>query len=234
MSLCLAPPAPAVAADPAATLTPLLGTPYRDDGVDDPTGRHTLFATPSATFSPPGLNCSGFVTTASRSLLARPLPLEAVKRDRKGDSGPGSPRGEDWDFGYDLICNITEGLPRRLLIPGTPETLDPATLDASRMRGFPLHDAAAWKDVLSRIHPGELVLATLSKEKDGHLRYYHVGLLFADSRGHIFLQHATPGSGTHRLELSSPAGMATLNKEFAEKRFGEKWILLVAVPLPRP
>jgi cell wall-associated NlpC family hydrolase len=204
--------------------------------VDDPSGRHTLIADPSATFASPGFNCSGFVTTASRKLLARPLPLDAIKRDRKGDSGPGSPLGEDWDFGYDLILNITEGLPRRLLapagrLPSAPG--DPAAWDAARFRGFPLHDASAWNAVLPLIRPGELALAAFSKEKGGRLYYYHVGLLVTDANGRTFLYHATPGQGTHRLELSSPAGMAAFAKEFGEKRFGEKWIALLVVPLPR-
>ncbi len=223
------------AADPADKLAPLLGTSYRDDGVDDPSGRHTRFADQAATFPTPGFNCSGFVTTASRALLLRPLPLDAVARDRKGDSGPGSPGGQDWDFGYDLVLNITEGLSRRILAAdgGALLPADPAGIDARRFRGFPLHDAARWKAVLSRLHPGELVLAALSKEKGGRLYYYHVGLMLSDEGGRAFFYHATPGRGAHRLELSSPSGMAAFEQEFAEKRFGEKWIFLVAVPLPR-
>jgi hypothetical protein len=165
-------------------------------------------------------------------LLGRPLPPAAMARDRKGDSGPDSPRGRDWDFGYDLILNITDGLPRRILGPGAPSP-DPAAIDATRFRGFPLHDAAVWKDVLSRLKPDELVLAAFSKEKAGRLYYYHVGLLVTDSQGRTFLYHATPGHGAHRLELSAPAGMAAFGQEFTEKNFGEKKILLIAVPLPR-
>jgi len=231
--LSAGPATAAPAAGPAETLAPLLGTPYRDDGVDDPAGRHTLFADPAATFPDRGLNCSGFVTTAARPLLGRPLPLEPLGRDRKGDSGPASPAGHDWDFGYDLILNITDGLPRRILVPGNVRPPDPAVLDAARFRGFPLHDAAAWNAVLPLVRPGELVLAALSKEIKGRLYYYHVGLLFAENQGKTSFYHATPGRGTHRLELSSKAGMDALQKEFAEKRFGEKWILLMAVPLPR-
>lgn len=225
-------PAAAPPADPTQRLAPYLGTAYRDDGVDAPSGSHTLFADPAASFPTAGYNCSGFVTTASRALLHRPLPLDAAKRDRKGDSGPGSPRGQDWDFGYDLVCNITEGLPRRVLAPNPP-TRDPAALDAARFRGFPLHDAAAWKDALAELSPGEMALVAFSKEKGGRLLYYHVALIVSDGQGRKFLYHATPGHGVHRLELSSPAGMAALGKEFAEKRFGEKQVLLVAVPLPR-
>ena len=225
---------PALAGDPGAAVTPLLGVAYRDDGVDDPAGRHTLFANQSATFPDRGYNCSGFVVTASRGILGRPLPLEAMRRDRKGDSGKTAPAGEDWDFGYDLILNVTDGLPRRVLLPpGQTAPAAPEALDAARFRGFPLHDAAAWASVLGQLRPGEIAYATLSKEIAGRLYYYHVGLLYADASGRAYFAHATPGKGSHRLELTSPAGMAAFKKEFAEKRFGEKWILLVAAPLPR-
>lgn len=220
------------AADPTAQLAPLLGTPYRDDGVTDPSGRFTLFADPAATLPSPGLNCSGFVVTASRALLGRSLPLPAVKRDRKGDSGPASPRGQDWDFGYDLIGNITDGLPRQVLLPdGSAPDFD--AIDPARLRGFPLHDEAAWAAVLPRIRPGQLVLAAFSKVKAGRLLFYHVGLLVNDAAGHVWLYHATPGQGVHRLDLGAPAGRQALDREFAEKRFGDKRLLLVAVPLPR-
>ncbi|MHC1788615.1 hypothetical protein [Solidesulfovibrio sp.] len=232
-------PVAALAGDPAAAVAPLFGTPYRDDGVDDPAGRHTLFANQVATFPDRGLNCSGFVVTASRGILGRALPLEAMRRDRKGDSGRTAAAGEDWDFGYDLILNVTDGLPRRVLVPAGPgqpgqaALAAPETLDAARFRGFPLHDATAWKSVLGQLRPGEIAFAALSKEKAGRLYYYHVGLLYADASGRAVFAHATPGKGSHRLELTDPAGMAAFRKEFAEKRFGEKYILLVAAPLPR-
>lgn len=223
---------PARAADPTTALAPLLGTAYRDDGTTDPAGRFTLFADPAATFTTPGLNCSGFVVTACRALLGRPLALAAMVRDRKGDSGPGSPRGRDWDFGYDLILNITDGLPRRVLLPdGSRPDADAA--DPAGLRGFPLHDRAAWTAVLARLRPGELALAAFSKVRDGRLLFYHVGLIVPDAAGHAWLYHATPGTGAHRLDLASPAGLAAFEKEFTEKRFGEKQILLLAVPLPR-
>lgn len=225
-------PLPARATDdPMTVLAPLLGIPYRNDGVTDPTGRYTTFADPAARFGTPGLNCSGFVVTASRALLGRPLPLAAVKRDRKGDSGPNSPRGQDWDFGYDLLVNITEGLPRQVLLSnGASPDIDAA--DPAGLRGFPLHDATAWAAVLPRIRPGRLVLATLSKMVRGRLLFYHVGLLVADPAGRIWFYHATPGHGVHRLGIDRPAGMTALLQEFAEKHFGDKKILLLAVPLP--
>ena len=224
----------ALAAGPSAAVAPLLGTPYRDDGVDDPAGRHTLFADQSRTFPDRGLNCSGFVVTASRGLLGRPLPLDAMRRDRKGDSGPDAAAGEDWDFGYDLILNVTDGLPRRLLLPPGPgKPPAPESLDAARFRGFPLHDTAAWAAVLPQLAPGEVAYAALSKEIKGRLYYYHVGVLYRDAAGKVRFAHATPGRGSHELILSEPAGMAAFRTAFAEKTFGEKWILLVAAPLPK-
>ena len=155
-----------------------------------------------------------------------------MTRDRKGDSGPGSPRGQDWDFGYDLILNITDGLPRRVLLPdGT--TPDPDVADPAQLRGFPLHDDAAWNAVLPRIRPGQLVLAAFSKPKAGQLLFYHVGLLVNDGAGHIWLYHATPGHGVHRLDLAASSGRSTFFRAFAEPRFGEKNILLLSVPFPR-
>jgi cell wall-associated NlpC family hydrolase len=222
---------PLPAADTTAALAPLLDTPYRDDGTTDPSGRFTRFANPATTFATPGLNCSGFVVAASRKLLGRPLPLEAVIRDRKGDSGPESPRGQDWDFGYDLILNITEGLPRRLLLPDGA-TPDPDKADPARLRGFPLHDTKAWDVILPRIRPGELVLAAYSKPVHGRLLFYHVALIVNDGAGHLWLYHATPGHGAHRLDLASTAGRRSLGLEFAEQHFGDKQILLLSVPLP--
>lgn len=222
-----------LAAAPSVAVAPLLGAPYRDDGVDDPAGRHTLFADQARTFPDRGFNCSGFVVTASRGILGRPLPLDAMRRDRKGDSGPGAAAGEDWDFGYDLILNVTDGLPRRLLVPGPGQPPAPEAVDAARFRGFPLHDTAAWAAVLPQLAPGEVAYAALSKEIKGRLYYYHVGVLYRDDAGKVRFAHATPGRGSHELILSEPAGMAAFRKAFAEKTFGEKWILLVAAPLPK-
>lgn len=219
------------AADPTAALNPLLAVPYRDDGVTDPAGRYTLFARPSASFATPGLNCSGFVVTAGRRLLARPLPLAAMIRDRKGDSGPDSPRGQDWDFGYDLLLNMTDGLPRQVLLPGGASP-DLEAADPAGLRGFPLDDAAAWQAVLPRVRPGRLVLAAWSKPRGGRLLFYHVGLLVRGRDGHVWLYHATPGQGVHRLDLDTPAGRRAFNREFAASRAGDKRILLVSVPLP--
>lgn len=109
---------------------------------------------------------------------------------------------------------------------------DPDAADPAKLRGFPLQDAAAWTAVLPRIRPGRFVLATLSKDFGGKLLFYHVGLLVADPAGHVWLYHATPGRGVHRLELTTAGGMAAFRQEFTEKRFGDKWILLLDVPLP--
>ena len=101
-------------------LAPLLGQPFRVDGAQDEEGRWVTFNRPDKISSAPGFNCSGFTVAAARLLLARPFSLAEATRDRRGDSGPGSPLGPDWDFGLDLIFNLSEGRAVRTL----PEFLD--------------------------------------------------------------------------------------------------------------
>jgi hypothetical protein len=94
-----------------------LGIPYRDDGVLNNEGQFTTFNRPDRIYPSPGMNCSGLVLSVSRFLLNKNFSLTAVTRDRQNNSGPGSPLGKDWDFGLDLILNLTEGIPRRVVMP---------------------------------------------------------------------------------------------------------------------
>ena len=116
------PPPPGAALVKA--LAPLLGQPFRVDGAQDEEGRWVTFNRPDEISSAPGFNCSGFTVAAARLLLARPFSLAEATRDRRGDSGPASPLGPDWDFGLDLILNLSEGRALRTL-PETPFSLLP-------------------------------------------------------------------------------------------------------------
>ncbi len=212
----------------------LLGLPYRNDGAIDENGRNTLFANPQATFVAPGLNCSGFVLAAARAVFNANLTLEQAKIDRLNDSGPESPLGQDWDFGLDLILNISEGRPRRVLMPDGPLPL-PADADGQTLRGFALDDPNAWKRILPQMRPGHVYLASISKpaaRKGYVLLHYHVGLAIPDRQGHVWWYHSTPGSGVHRLDLNSPQGMAVFNKEFTGPKASKKRILLLEVDAP--
>lgn len=222
---------------PEAILSSLPGIPYRDDGAIDEYGRYTLFAEPERRFDTPGLNCSGLVLEASRLLLNKNFTLEEVKRDRLGDSGPGSPHGEDWDFGWDLIMNISEGFPRTLLLPGN-KTQNPASATGFSPRGYDLHKDETWRELPGRLRQGFLYLVSMNVEgrrKGYKLVHYHVGLIHVDTAGKAwFYQTTGKGKTANRRDLNSPAGIGSLKQAFANRGDQRRMMLVLEVPLPRP
>lgn len=235
--------APLRAAQPASqtpkTLEDLLGLPYRVDGALDSSGRYTLFERPTTFFDTPGLNCSGFVLAAARILLNANFTLEQADKDRAGDSGPQSPLGEDWDYGYDLIGNLTEGRQRVVVLPDSllgpnPDPL--AGADGRSLRGFGLHDEAAWDKVLAKLKPGWVYFASwsrMAKRPEGRrLLHYHVSVLLKDQSGRVWMLQATPKAGVNRLELSSKSGRLQLRNGYAPGDEQAK-ILLLGVKAPQ-
>jgi len=211
-----------------------LGIPYRDDGTLDDRGYFTTFDRPDRLLDTPGMNCSGLVVSVSRFLLNRNWKLDDVMRDRQGNSGAGAPLGKDWDFGWDLVLNLTEGLPRKIIMPDRRNyTLDGA--DGMSLRGFDLHDSAAWRDVLSQMQPGRMYLGSISKPADipGYkLLHYHVVLMLPDGKGGVWLYHATRRSQVHRMNIASPQGMERFMSQFRGNRGGAKKILIIEAMLP--
>ena len=187
---------------PEQTLAAFLGIPYRFDGAVDELGRYSTFADPSRVYPTPGLNCSGLVLAASRFLLGKNITLAQAVRDRLGDSGPGSPNGEDWDFGWDLIMNISEGFSRSLLLPGG-KSQDPATATGFSPRGYDIQQPATWRELPGRLEPGYLYLVSLNvdgRRKGYGLQHYHVGLIHVDGAGRAWF-YQTTGKGA----VSTPA-----------------------------
>lgn len=223
------------ASDAAGVLQPLLGIPYRDDGTIDDAGRYTLFADRTRLFPSPGLNCSGFVLQGARLLLGRPLTLDAVTRDRLGDSGPGAALGQDWDFGWDLIMNIAEGLPCSMLLPDG-QTGDLRTATGKGPRGYDIHAAAFWAELPGRIRPGYLYLASFSKDSGRRpyaLLHYHVGLFIRAADGTLWYYHTTHGSGkSFRMNLSTDEGRNRFLRSFSNTGKVRKMLLLLELPLP--
>ena len=229
---------------PEARLLPLLGIPYRDDGAQDLKGTYTLFARPGARFASPGLNCSGFVLAAARILLdSRLSPVEAGK-DRLGDSGENAARGKDWDFGWDVIMNISEGHPRRMLLPragsGGKETgadvMDPVESTGAGPLGYPLTAPETWAELRDRVLPDHLYLLSFNKPAGKNpydLLHYHVGILLRGSSGELLLCQTTSQSGVSSCRnMADPGVVRTFRKQFADRRGLSKRMVVLEVPLP--
>ncbi|MGL4667728.1 MAG: hypothetical protein ACRCWR_07340, partial [Saezia sp.] len=137
---------------PLAKMECFRGLPYRVDGVLDEHARWTTWENQGQEFSSAGLNCSGFTMAVSRSIWGQTLSLEAAKYDRLNDSGPAAPMGQDWDFGLDLILNLTDELPRRLIPdPYGNQSLDSSFWDASDLRGIDI-DSTSLPEMLEQLH----------------------------------------------------------------------------------
>ncbi|MDR1489949.1 MAG: hypothetical protein LBS65_05620 [Desulfovibrio sp.] len=216
-----------------AAALPFLGIPYRQDGAVDENGFFTLFASPKRRFSSPGLNCSGLVLGISRSLLRKNLTLGEAARDRLGDSGPGAKRGEDWDFGWDLVLNISEGEPRALLLPGGLSA-DPAAGDGLSPRGIDIHKKGELEELCGRLHPGFFYLVSLSAEGRGPgLAHYHVGLILPDAGGRVWLYQTTgKGKISGRRDLCGATGRDAFRRSFANTGGKRKMMLVIEVALP--
>jgi len=220
--------------DPVAIADTHVGIPYRDDGTLDDRGYFTTFAHPDQVMDSPGLNCSGLVVSVARFLFNKNLTLQEVTRDRLGNSGPNSALGKDWDFGWDLIFNITDETQRRVIMPDGSHPSWEGT-DGTTLRGFDLHDLAAWQRVLGQMQPGKVYLATISKplhDRGYQLVHYHVAIMVPDSKGAVWLYHATRRSSVHRINMTTQQGMNRFMGEFRNSRGETKKILVVESVLP--
>lgn len=207
----------------------LLGIPYVNDAVRDERGRWTTFSHPEIELDTPGLNCSGFVLAAANKLLRSRLSPSQAAKDRQGNSGPKAPLGQDWDFGWDLIMNLSEGFPRRALLPEGYASTEGT--DGLSLRGFALSNEEAWAKVIPRIVQGRVYLASLSRKVKGsprRIQHYHTTLLLRDKEGLVWFYQTMPQGRSHRLNLSTNEGWQTMRRLFGER----KQILILEVEVP--
>jgi hypothetical protein len=209
------------------------GVPYRGDGAINRSGEFTLFADQKARFDSPGLNCSGFTVAASRYFFECDYALNDVMIDRLADSGADAERGQDWDFGYDVILNVTEGMNRKVMLP-FGEKAEILGRDGVSLRGFELHDFKAWKSVISEMTEGNAYLFSMSKPvafKNYTLLHYHVGVIVPDSDGHIWLTHATTKGGVNKVDITSEVQLKRVVDANPDTSLGKRMILIVEAPL---
>jgi len=225
--------APRYCPGPVDVLSYFEGIPYRGDAAINHNGKFTLFAQPETMLEKPGLNCSGFTVAASRYFFSRNYYLSDTIIDRLADSGPDSPYGQDWDFGYDLILNITEGFQRRAVLP-FGETAVIEENDGMSLRGFGLSDRTAWADVITQMTPGHVYLFSMNKPvkfKNYKLLHYHVGVVVPDGKGHVWLCHATRKSGVNKVDILNPANLEAVIKANPDTDLGPRKILIIEAPL---
>jgi hypothetical protein len=221
--------------DPVDIADTHVGIPYRDDGTLDEQGHFTVFSDPESSFDTPGLNCSGLVLSISRFLFNKNWGLDEATKDRLGDSGENSPMGKDWDFGWDLVLNLTEGRGQRIVMPdGANYSVD--NNNGMTLRGFDLHDQNAWSKVLPQMKPGHVYPASISKPGTARgykIMHYHVVLMIPDAKGDVWLYHATHRSQCHKININSQQGMAKFMAQFRGARGDTKKILVVEAELPQ-
>jgi hypothetical protein len=209
-------------------LQTLLGIPYGVDAVQDERGRWTTFTHPDKELSAPGLNCSGFVLAAACKLLGRTLSPEQATVDRQSNSGKNAALGQDWDFGWDLVMNLSEGFPRRALLPEGHVRVEGT--DGLTQRGFSMSNDTAWTKIMPRIMEGRVYLASISRKAKGSakkIQHYHTALLLRDGKGRVWFYQTMPRGRSHRLNLSIDEGRQTLHRMFGEG----KWILILEVEM---
>lgn len=211
--------------DPAGRIRDLLGIPYVDDAGLDERGRWTLFAHPDQMLDQPGLNCSGFLVAASRRLLGFSGTLAQASQDRLGDSGPTAEDGLDWDFGWDLVLNLSEGHPRCWILPTGDH---PAPSPSARsLRGFSIHDRDAWSQLSARWRSDRVYLVAFQRGSGRRLRYHHVGLLLKTSPDTLAFYQTLPRGRVHRLNLNLSKDLDRLCTMFGP---GERVLFLEVQP----
>lgn len=219
------------------TLNAFLSIPFREDGAQDSQGNWVTFSRPDIQLDSPGFNCSGFAVAAARALLGRDFSLSEATLDRRGDSGPESEMGQDWDFGLDLILNLAEAFPHRYL----PEPNDRAAPPLLPLRpgralgwGVDIH-GPDFEELLGQISPGNFCFFVFSRP-NGHfpagVSYYHVGLIVPEGSSR-WLYHTTLGAKTNRIDLGSQEGLARLRRYFKPVPYGERRVFMVEVSPPR-
>lgn len=222
---------------PEYILQAFLGIPYRINGAVDEKGNYTLFPQPDELIKRPGLNCSGFILSASRFLLGKNISLSAAMRDRLKDSEANSIHGQDWDFGWDLILNIAEGFNATFILPeGKSLDSHDLTVTGFSPRGYDLHARETWPELSNRLKPGFLYLVSFNKDtvqKGYKMQHYHVALIHVNERKEIWLYQTTGRSNkVYRRNLSNQKQRELFLSSFANTGKIRKYILILEIALP--
>jgi hypothetical protein len=215
------------------------GIPFKEDGVVSDDGRWATWRDPGRTSPKPGLNCSGYLLEAVRLLTGSNVAILDAIKDRDNDSGPDSEMGLDWDYGLDIVMNLS-GASLVDLIPAPTEGKLPLG-QKGRPEGLGLDiNGPGFPELLRSLDPNSVYLFAISKPDrrfKGGLSYYHVGLIDADRAGNLWIYQSTARAGAHRRNLNSPEGIAAIRRYFPPIRSGQRRMVLARLdtsPLSRP
>ena len=216
---------------PQNILPVFLGIPYRPDGIINDDGHYATFNAPEVTFRQPGLNCSGFVLAASRIMLKSNLLIADCIRDREGDSGPNAKDGHDWDFGFDLVMNISEGWPRKVLAP-LKSSASPDKMTGKTVPTFDPHDASFAADLLPQIQENGFYLVSFSRHAtpaSPPRLHYHTGIIVREG-DKVWLYSTTNNSGKIiRHNLATEEGLARFRTSFNNAKGSYKHLTIIFV-----
>ena len=217
-------------ATPQNILPVFLGIPYREDGIINDDGQYATFNAPDVTFQTPGLNCSGFTLAASRIILKSNLSVAETIHDREGDSGPNAKDGHDWDFGFDLVMNISEGLPRTILAPQKTAVPEPVT--GKTVPTFDPHGESFALDLLPQIQEKGFYLVSFSRhaKPDSPPRlHYHTGIIVREDSS-VWLYSTTTRSGKLiRHNLATEEGLSRFRASFSNTKGSYKRLTVIFV-----
>lgn len=192
-------------------LKPFIGIPYRTDGAMNIDGNYTSFANTHKFYKTPGLNCSGFVLSGVRALLNKKIAIKTAKKDINNNSGTKALLGKDWDFGRDLIQNISKKYKTKYL---STQKINP---NSTTSDGIGMRDKKAWLWVLEKIKKQNIYLMALSKKtnlKNYKFLYHHVGIIIKDGNDKIWLYHATRKNGVNKVLLSNDKILSSFIKNY--------------------
>ncbi|MDR0356085.1 MAG: hypothetical protein LBJ64_10195, partial [Deltaproteobacteria bacterium] len=210
-----------------ALLDAFSGIPYRADGAVSDEGHWATWNEPEARLSSPGFNCSGYLLEAVRQLTGLNISLSQASRDRDKDSGSDSELGQDWDFGLDLILNLSgQSLDDVLAAAKSKRELN----KTGRAEGAGVNiNGPEFVNLLNSLEDGAVYLFAVSKPANafkGGLSYYHVGLIQPED-GDVWIRQSTPRVGVHSLNLNNQAGIDAIRRYFPPIRSAERRMALV-------
>ncbi|MDR2301497.1 MAG: hypothetical protein LBF38_05595 [Deltaproteobacteria bacterium] len=216
-----------VGAQAEEILQAFIGIPFRVDGVVNDQGEWATWNRPETVLKGSGFNCSGFLLEAVRHLTGRNVSIAQAIFDRDDDSGPDSELGLDWDYGLDILMNLS-GATLADLIPA-PESDKYQTNQAGRPEGLGLDiNGPGFPDLIENLPKGLYLFAISKPDRrfKGGLSYYHVGVIHADDLGNVWIYQSTARARTHRLNLNNPAGIAAIRRYFPPIRAAQRRVVL--------